>query len=167
MVSRYEYLTQALDCPTPLEMLNEYLAPGCQYLKPNQHENSVFAINTYSKYMVSGNSSKELTFHDLDTPENSFTFLGVKGNRSPNFRFSLLISSYPFEGIYFNIGRRPIKRGFSRATPRQSSVELNLIAELKSSPLEHFDSISAVNFTRRPAEMIISGSRDGVIKVFQ
>ena len=114
--------------------------------------------------MISGNTSKQLIYHDLEVPENTFALSGTTSTyTTPVYRLDQLTSSYPYSGIYFNIGRQINKRDISKTRGSQHNPD----ASTNYSLSDHNDSITAISLTRKPSEMIISGSKDGIIKVFQ
>ncbi|KAJ3269450.1 Serine/threonine-protein kinase [Terramyces sp. JEL0728] len=151
---------KALPPPTSSNVMDEISLSN--YNSPKKLPRRLFAINTQMKFMVSGGNEKLLRFHDLVRPEKSRIFSGL-GSNTPAPQYS----SHPFQDIYFNIEHTPKKQFYatspSRGLPNDGSTELSPA----SIPTCHTDSITALTLTKVPNNMVISGARDGIIKVFQ
>ncbi|KAJ3325684.1 Serine/threonine-protein kinase [Boothiomyces sp. JEL0866] len=153
---------KALSPPKASEVMSDFSSLST-YNSPKRLTRRIFAINSQLKFMVSGGNEKLLRFHDLNRPEKSRIFSSLPSTvTAPQY------SSHPFQDIYFNIEHTPKKQFYSNSPSRGMSSDGNS-AELSpaSIPTCHSDSITAIALAKSPHNMVISGARDGIIKVFQ
>ncbi|KAJ3355671.1 Serine/threonine-protein kinase, partial [Kappamyces sp. JEL0680] len=150
----------ALPPPKSSQLLDEVTANMSMYTLPKLPGRRTFAINSQLKFMVSGGNDRKLRFHDVAYPEKSFIMSGLSA-QSPQPVFN----SHPFKNTFFNIEHYTRQQ---YATSPQLSHRSEAGADLTTSttPDSHLDAITAITISKRPCDMIVSGSRDGVVKVF-
>ena len=85
-----------------------------------------------------------------------------------------MIRTHPLRDTFFNIEQYenpPFSNVSSRPLPSRnpSDIYMSTPPDFFTSPTSdgHMDTITAITMSSRPCDVIISGSRDGVIKVFQ
>jgi phosphoinositide-3-kinase, regulatory subunit 4 len=82
-------------------------------------------------------------------------------------------SSNTIENIKFHLEFAQVKRGSagrppfsSRNSPSNTATSPNNVVQHQNMMRNHMDAITSMVMTEMPYPMIISGDRDGVIKVF-
>ena len=84
-----------------------------------------------------------------------------------------IFSSNTIESIKFHLEFAQVKRGSagrppfsSRNSPSNTTTNPNNVVQHQNMMRNHMDAITSMVMTEMPYPMIISGDRDGVIKVF-
>ncbi|KAI8900262.1 hypothetical protein BC833DRAFT_582478 [Globomyces pollinis-pini] len=161
----------------PKPNLLELSSAISDYSQPKKVSQRAFTVSGPLKCMVSGGNDRKLRYHDLVSPEKSFIISGLASNaHQPQY------NSHPFQDIYFNIEHTPSSLYTQNLASQKVSGRHGLLSDSPSTyheqtkgaeltfstiPTSHLDTITAISILREPGNMIISGSRDGIIKVFQ
>ncbi|KAG1446089.1 hypothetical protein G6F56_009690 [Rhizopus delemar] len=128
-------------------------------------ENSIRAIAAPSdcRFMITGGSDRKIRFWDTTRIENSVIVLGSELDE-PKARYSTnTIGNMKF---HFEFNRNSNIGGSSRNNSMTNMNALaNSVAQQQYLMRNHIDAITDIILTESPYPMIISGDRDGVIKV--
>ncbi|KAJ2958801.1 hypothetical protein NQZ79_g5668 [Umbelopsis isabellina] len=136
----------------------------------NLSDNSIKAliILADSHLMITGGTDRKIRFWDTNRTENSSVIIGLDPEE-PRPRYS----SNVIENIKFHLEFAQVKRGSasrspttSRNSPSNTSSNVNSVQQQQNLMRNHMDAITSLVMTEMPYPMIISGDRDGVIKVF-
>ncbi|SAM00828.1 hypothetical protein [Absidia glauca] len=162
---------KALEVPSDSEiMLNAFTSHEINYA-----ENTIRAISSPPgcHFLLTGGADRKLRFWDTARVENSAVVLGLDIDEAkPRY------SSNTYDGInfYFEFThQRPAQHSSASALPSRSSSHINqqrmynglnsTVGQQQYLMRNHTDAITDIVLTEIPYPMIISGDRDGVIKV--
>ncbi|KAI9279542.1 hypothetical protein BY458DRAFT_584681 [Sporodiniella umbellata] len=129
-------------------------------------ENSIRAIAAPPdcRFMITGGSDRKIRFWDTTRIENSAIVLGSELDE-PKARYSTnTIGDMQF---HFEFNRNNSQTGSSSRSNNMTSMSAlnNSVAQQQYLMRNHIDAITNIVLTEYPYPMIISGDRDGVIKV--
>ncbi|KAI9313626.1 hypothetical protein BX666DRAFT_1978506 [Dichotomocladium elegans] len=166
---------KALETPTE----EDILSTSCTSSEAHFSENSVRAIVSPSdcRFIITGGSDRKLRFWDTAHAENSCVILGLDIDEAkPRFRTNVQ-DQIKFHFEFAQTQRGPTagtahrgnsmhRTAFSGTSSQQQQTpaEVNF-AQQQSFLRNHTDAITDVILTEVPYPMVISGDRDGVIKV--
>ncbi|CAO3623542.1 unnamed protein product [Mucor fragilis] len=157
---------KALEVPTDAAILSSAFTNN----ESNLVENSIRAIASHkdSHFMITGGTDRKIRFWDTARIENSCVVLGLD-MEEPKPRYST--NAYDkmkvhFEFTHINRNNQHAANVGSRTSfnATQSSSN-NVITQQHYLMRNHTDAITDIIITAAPYSMIISGDRDGVIKI--
>ncbi|KAI8081764.1 uncharacterized protein BX664DRAFT_388695 [Halteromyces radiatus] len=162
---------KALEVPSDTEIMFSTFTSQ----ETNYAENTIRAISSPSdsRFMLTGGADRKLRFWDMNRIENSAVILGLDIDEAkPRY------SSNTHDNIHFHFEfthQRPSNQNSTSSISNRASSHVNqhqLYNGLNTSVVQqqhlmrnHTDAITDIVFTEIPYLMIISGDRDGVIKV--
>ncbi|CAO3616553.1 unnamed protein product [Cunninghamella echinulata] len=136
----------------------------------NFAENTIRAISSPSdcRFLLTGGADRKLRFWDMSRIENSAVILGLDIDE-PKPRYS----SNTYDGIKFHFEfphQRPLQYSSTNKSSRsyhssQQQTYHGTVSQQQFLLRNHNDAITDIILTEIPYPMIISGDRDGVIKV--
>ncbi|KAI7899371.1 uncharacterized protein BX663DRAFT_555007 [Cokeromyces recurvatus] len=128
----------------------------------NLTENSIRAIapSSGSHFMITGGMDRKIRYWDLSHVENSFTVLGLDIDE-PKPRYSTNI----FENMKFHFEFQQTNKNMNSTRTTLTQVGSTAVVQQQHLMQNHTDAITDIIITERPYMMIISGDRDGVIKI--
>ncbi|KAI8337040.1 hypothetical protein BC941DRAFT_513702 [Chlamydoabsidia padenii] len=161
----------ALDVPSDSEiMLNTFTSQEINYA-----ENTICALSSPPgcHFMLTGGADRKLRFWDMNRIENSAVILGLDIDESkPRY------SSNTYDNINFHFEfthQRPSQHSSASTIPSRTSSHINqqrlynglnsTVGQQQYLMRNHTDAITDLVLTEIPYPMIISGDRDGIIKV--
>lgn len=133
----------------------------------NFTENSIRAIAAPAdcRLMITGGSDRKIRFWDTARIENSGVILGTELDESKPRYSTNTIENTKF---HFEFNRTNNHHGNSirnNNTTTSTNALTNSVAQQQYLLRNHIDAITDIILTELPYPMIISGDRDGVIKV--
>jgi len=107
------------------------------------------------KYIITAGTDRKIRYWDMESPHNSYIISGLDANEAqPKYRCTSLEDITVFE-------EEPTVKSINMA-----DMELLPDPALVSPSIHHHDTITQLAVLEVPHQMLISGSRDGVVKVW-
>jgi len=150
---------KALDAPNALDYGVEDLQMPSII---NNNPNAVVGIKCMlipqeAPYVITGGDDKRIRYWDLSNAINSYTICGLENDQAkPRY------SSHLFDSI--NVYQEHPNFASNSSESQTSTINKHRAA---SPTVNHHESILDVQYMELPHRMLISGSRDGVIKVWK
>ncbi|OBZ87474.1 putative serine/threonine-protein kinase VPS15 [Choanephora cucurbitarum] len=148
---------KALEAPPDKDILTNAFTNN----EANLVENSIRAVISpcQGSFMITGGTDRKIRFWDTSRIENSSVVLGLDLDEArPRYSTNTFENmTFYFEFTHTN---RNQQHGYS-----QLSNSTNAVAQQQYLMRNHTDAITDILLTETPYPMIISGDRDGVIKV--
>ncbi|KAJ8663211.1 hypothetical protein O0I10_001388 [Lichtheimia ornata] len=160
---------QALEAPNE----EDILGTSCTSSEAHFSENSIRAVVSPPdcRFIITGGSDRKLRFWDTARIENSSVVLGLDMDE-PKPRFRMSVQNHIKFYLEFAQAQRTStsstsmhRTAFSGSGSHHSSPSEINFAQQQSLLRNHTDAVMDVILTEVPYPMIISGDRDGVIKV--